>query len=60
MINDQLLNFHCDSHPFFDKLKLEALGNLIMDSVAYILVLGMSLAVLLFAIIFRDPPKINK
>jgi photosystem II PsbT protein len=31
-----------------------------MESVAYILVLAMSLAVLFFAIVFRDPPKIQK
>jgi photosystem II PsbT protein len=31
-----------------------------MESVAYILVLAMMIAVLLFAVIFRDPPKIQK
>jgi photosystem II PsbT protein len=31
-----------------------------MESVAYILVLTMSLAVLFFAIAFREPPRIGK
>lgn len=31
-----------------------------MESVAYILVLTMALAVLFFAIIFREPPRIEK
>ncbi|AIE75843.1 photosystem II PsbT protein [Synechocystis sp. PCC 6714] len=32
----------------------------IMESVAYILVLTMALAVLFFAIAFREPPRIEK
>ncbi|MDJ0900533.1 MAG: photosystem II reaction center protein T [Xenococcus sp. MO_188.B8] len=31
-----------------------------MESVAYILVLAMSLAVLFFAIAFREPPRIDQ
>ncbi|MBF2058149.1 MAG: photosystem II reaction center protein T [Cyanobacterium sp. T60_A2020_053] len=31
-----------------------------MESVAYILVLAMAIAVLFFAIAFREPPKIQK
>jgi photosystem II PsbT protein len=31
-----------------------------MESVAYILVLAMSLSVLFFAIAFREPPRIDK
>ncbi len=31
-----------------------------MESVAYILILTMMIAVLFFAVAFRDPPKINK
>ena len=31
-----------------------------MESVAYILVLTMMIAVLFFAVAFREPPKINK
>ncbi|ELS01967.1 MAG: photosystem II reaction center protein T [Cyanobacteria bacterium P01_F01_bin.143] len=31
-----------------------------MESVAYILVLAMSLAVLFFAIAFREPPRIDE
>jgi photosystem II PsbT protein len=31
-----------------------------MESVAYILVLAMMISVLFFAIVFRDPPKIQK
>jgi photosystem II PsbT protein len=31
-----------------------------MESVAYILVLAMMIAVLFFAVAFREPPKINK
>jgi photosystem II PsbT protein len=31
-----------------------------MESVAYILILTMMIAVLFFAIIFREPPRIEK
>ncbi|AFZ46877.1 photosystem II reaction center protein T [Cyanobacterium stanieri LEGE 03274] len=31
-----------------------------MESVAYILVLAMAIAVLFFAVAFREPPKIQK
>ncbi|AFZ54403.1 photosystem II reaction center protein T [Cyanobacterium aponinum UTEX 3222] len=31
-----------------------------MESVAYILVLAMMIAVLFFAVAFREPPKIQK
>jgi photosystem II PsbT protein len=31
-----------------------------MDSVAYILVLTLMIAVLFFAVAFREPPRINK
>jgi len=31
-----------------------------MESVAYILILGCTLALLFFAIAFRDPPRIPK
>ncbi len=31
-----------------------------MESVAYILILTMMIAVLFFAVAFRDPPTINK
>ncbi|NJN75685.1 MAG: photosystem II reaction center protein T [Synechococcaceae cyanobacterium RL_1_2] len=31
-----------------------------MESVAYITVLTMAIAVLFFAVAFREPPKINK
>jgi photosystem II PsbT protein len=31
-----------------------------MESVAYIVVLTMAIAVLFFAVAFREPPKINK
>jgi photosystem II PsbT protein len=31
-----------------------------MESVAYILVLTMMIAVLFFAVAFREPPRINK
>jgi photosystem II PsbT protein len=36
------------------------LGSFNMESVAYILILTMALAVLFFAIAFREPPRIEK
>jgi photosystem II PsbT protein len=36
------------------------LGILIMEAVAYILVLAMAISVLFFAIAFREPPRIEK
>jgi photosystem II PsbT protein len=42
------------------KIILVTLGILIMEAVAYILVLAMALSVLFFAIAFREPPRIEK
>jgi hypothetical protein len=45
----------------FDKLKLSHLEFLeIMESVIYILLLAATLALLFFAIAFRETPKIGK
>ncbi len=49
-----------DKDNFVDKLEIEIVNRLIMESVAYILILAMALAVLFFAIAFREPPRIEK